>query len=81
MKFQVQRAHSYYEASKSALDKAVRQKFPAAELMRKTYEALLVKIETRQYNVFPRKVRVPTPRKVAIALSVWIPHFLRNGHA
>ena len=77
MKFEAQRVKTFYSAAEQALPLPERKKYPAAELMRKTYETLLRRIETRKYNVFPKKITLSSPRKVAIALSVWAPHFLR----
>jgi phytoene/squalene synthetase len=43
----------------------------AAEIMGRTYFALLETIERRRFRVFDTRVSVPTPRKLAIALSCW----------
>ncbi len=77
MAFQCERVRTYYKESKDALSRRERQKFPAAELMRKMYERLLDRIEAKSFNVFPQKIKVSKPTKMAIALSVWLPYCLR----
>jgi phytoene/squalene synthetase len=44
----------------------------AAEIMGRTYFALLRLMEHRRFRVFGERVRVPTPKKLAIALRCWI---------
>lgn len=77
MAFEAGRARQLYRESRESLAESERRKFPSAEVMRKTYEALLDCLEERRFNVFREKVRLPAPRKWAIAMSVWLPHFLR----
>jgi hypothetical protein len=40
--------------------------------MGRTYFALLRLIEHRRFRVFGERVRVPTPKKLAIALRCWV---------
>ncbi|HLG18192.1 MAG TPA: phytoene/squalene synthase family protein [Bdellovibrionota bacterium] len=77
MSFEAARAKSYYQDAENALPVIERKKFPAAEIMRRTYQALLQRIEGNRYNVFPQKIRLSPPTKMAIAVSVWAPHFFR----
>ncbi|MBV9122075.1 MAG: squalene/phytoene synthase family protein [Planctomycetes bacterium] len=73
MRFQVARAREYYEASQpllGLLDPAGRAVF---WVMSRTYRGLLEEIESRDYDVFSRRVRLSTWRKlgfVARALPV-----------
>jgi 15-cis-phytoene synthase len=78
MEHQRDRTLEFYRGAENALPAAERKRYPAAELMRKLYFALLRQIEAKRFNVFPTKVRVPRSKKLAIALSVWFPHFLRT---
>ncbi len=79
MRFQKERAETFYVEAEKALSAKERRKYPAAELMRKLYWTLLRQIEARSYHVFGPRISLPKPRKLGIALSVWIPHFLRRG--
>jgi len=76
MAFQCDRVRTFYRESEATLSKRERQAFPAAELMRRMYERLLDRIESEHFNVFPRKICVANPVKVAVAMSIWIPHWL-----
>ncbi len=76
MAFEAERARQFYQQSREALPADERHRYPAAALMRKMYEALLDRIEGVEYRVFAQKVRIPPPKKFAIAMSVWVPHFL-----
>jgi phytoene synthase len=44
----------------------------AAEIMGRTYFALLGAIEARRFDVFGHRVTLPAPRRVAIALRCWL---------
>ena len=50
----------------------------AAEIMGRTYFALLEAMGRRQFRVFGRRVSVPTARKLSIALRCWVQS--RWGH-
>lgn len=76
MRFQVNRAEEFYLAAESTLSVSLRKRFPAAEMMRKTYRLLLRRIEANRYNVFPKKIRVSRARKMAVWMSVCAPRVL-----
>lgn len=76
MKFEAERVKTYYEEAKNALGAGERRAYPAAEIMRRTYELLLRRIEARKFNVFPRKIRVSPARKMAVLVSVCAPRML-----
>ena len=44
----------------------------AAEIMAAIYRAILDRIEARHYDVFSSTVRVPRPRRAAIAATTWM---------
>ncbi len=77
MKFQVNRVKTFYTQAKNSLSAKDRALLPACEIMRKTYESLLLRIEACQYNIFPKRIRISTARKMAVAMSVWAPRLLR----
>jgi phytoene synthase len=72
MRFQAQRAHAYYRAAKAARPPVDRRRLVAAEIMRAIYRELLRAIETREFRVFDSRIRVSTPRKIALALGVYL---------
>jgi phytoene synthase len=72
MTFEAGRAREYYQRAWSALPPADARRLFAAEIMGRTYFALLHAIEARRFDVFGRRVTVPTARRVAIALRAWL---------
>lgn len=72
MRFQAQRTHAYYRAARSALPRVDRRRLVAAEIMGVIYHALLRAIEASRFRVFDRRVRLSTPRKLALALGVYL---------
>ena len=71
MRFQVDRARSYYEGAWAAMPKEDAKRLYAAEIMGRIYYALLKTIERNQFRVFDRRLRVPTTRKLLIAFGCW----------
>jgi phytoene synthase len=78
MEYQAARARAYYERAWAALPRADQRTLFAAEIMGRTYFALLETIERRRFRVFGGRVSVPTPRKLGIALRCWVQS--RWGH-
>ncbi len=72
MPFEAERAREYYQRAWAALPAADRRRLYAAEIMGRTYFALLRAIEARRFDVFRRRVTLPTTRRVAIALRAWL---------
>jgi len=72
MEHQAARAHAYYERAWAALPRADAHTLFAAEIMGRTYFALLRLMERRRFRVFGERVSVPTSRKLVIALRSWI---------
>jgi phytoene synthase len=72
MRFQADRAHAYYRAAKAALPRADRRSLVAAQIMGGIYRALLRQIEARQFRVFDSRIRVSTPKKIALALGAYL---------
>jgi len=66
------RARQYYERAWAALPDADARSLFAAEIMGRTYFALLRALEARRFRVFGKRVSLPAHRKLAIALSCWI---------
>jgi 15-cis-phytoene synthase len=71
MEHEAARAHAYYERAWAALPRADAHTLFAAEIMGRTYFALLALMERRRFRVFGERVRVPAPKKLGIALRCW----------
>ena len=69
--FECDRARSFFQQAHLALPKPDARRLVAAEIMGAIYRAILDRIERRGYDVFREVVRVPRPRRVVIAASVW----------
>jgi phytoene synthase len=72
MEYEATRAHAYYERAWATLPRSDEHRLFAAEIMGRTYFALLETIERRRFQVFGARVSVPTPRKLGIALRCWV---------
>ena len=72
MDYQARRARSFYEAAWAALPRVDQPTLFAAEIMGRTYFALLEAIERRRFRVFKGRVSVPMSRKLGIALRCWV---------
>jgi phytoene synthase len=70
-RWQAARARQYYERAWALLPEADRGRLFAAEIMGRTYWALLDEMEARQFRVFDTRVTVPARRRLAIALRHW----------
>jgi len=68
---QGQRARHYYARAASALPRRDARSLVAAEIMGAIYRTILREIERLDYDVFSRVVRIPRPRRAAIAAATW----------
>jgi phytoene synthase len=71
MAFEATRAREYYARAWRGFPPADRRSLFAAEIMGRTYFALLQAIEARGFDVFGERVTVPSRRRIAIALACW----------
>lgn len=71
MSFEVQRARAYFDRSRP-LDSLVPPR-PAAciSVLRGLYERILKRIEAERYNVFSKRISLPTPQKLILTGSLW----------
>jgi phytoene synthase len=74
--FECGRAREFYRRAAAGRPAADRRSLVAAEIMGAIYFAILERIERSGYDVLSRRIRVPRPRRAAIALRVWIASFL-----
>jgi phytoene synthase len=65
------RAREYYRAAEGLLPRQDARSLVAAEIMRGIYRAILDRIERSGYDVFGQTIRVPRPRRAAIAAAIW----------
>jgi 15-cis-phytoene synthase len=72
MRFQADRAHAYYRAARAARPRSHGRRLIAAEIMGGIYRDLLREIEARRFRVFDGRIRVSTPRKIALALGIYL---------
>lgn len=68
---QATRARDQFQRAEAALPPEDARSLVAARIMGGIYRQLLDRIVAREYDVFGPRMRVPTLRKVWIALSVW----------
>ena len=78
MQFQVSRASDYYARGAELYQYLSPAGRPVLSAMFRIYSSLLREIEKRDYDVFTRRVRVSSPRKLAIA---WTSLFGRRFRA
>jgi phytoene synthase len=72
MAFEAQVAHRYYDRAWAALPPGDAPRLFAAEIMGRTYFALLRAIEAERFQVFGKRMRLTTSRRIGIALRCWL---------
>ena len=68
---QGQRAREYYQRAARAFPRRDARRLVAAEIMGAIYRAILTRIERADYDVFSKVMRIPRPRRAAIAAATW----------
>jgi 15-cis-phytoene synthase len=71
MRFECERARSYYARAAATLPSVDRRSLLAAEIMGAIYFEILRRIERSGYDVFSRRIRVPRPSRAVIAMRLW----------
>ena len=71
MRFEAERARSYYEQAERALPAEDRPTLLAAEAMRLIYGAILRQIVDSNYRVLDRRHQLSTPRKLFLVGRAW----------
>jgi phytoene synthase len=72
LRFECDRANSYYRRAAGQLPPEDARSLVAAEIMGGIYFEILRRIERRGYDVFSERIRVPRPRRAMIAFRIWI---------
>jgi phytoene synthase len=71
-RFQAARAREFYRRAWDALPASDRGRLFAAEIMGRTYLALLDAMEARRFRVLDERVALPARQRMAIALRGWL---------
>jgi phytoene synthase len=71
MKFQAERARSYFAEAIKHLSEDDKPLFIAALSMQEIYFRLLQDIENAEFNVFKKRIKVSNTKKILITLNVW----------
>lgn len=71
MKYQVERAKEYFNSATNCLNREDKKTMFAARAMQHIYYRMLNKIVDADYDVYHRKIKISTAKKVGISLSVW----------
>ncbi|HET7903269.1 MAG TPA: presqualene diphosphate synthase HpnD [Candidatus Eisenbacteria bacterium] len=69
MRFQAERARSFFETAEREMKSLDRRRYVAAEIMRGVYRRLLERIEGSDFDVFAREIRVRRMERVWIAAT------------
>ena len=72
LQFECARARTHYERAEKVLPAVDSHRVIAARIMAAIYYEILRSIERADYDVFSRVIRVPRPRRAAIAASTWM---------
>ncbi|MBI4417390.1 MAG: presqualene diphosphate synthase HpnD [Ignavibacteriales bacterium] len=75
MKFECERARAYFRKAKASLAEEDKPLFLAARIMGNIYYLLLRRIESKNYDVFSKRIRLAPPVKLLVAMVLR----LRNG--
>ena len=81
LRFECDRAHSYYRRAAEQLPPEDARSLVAAEIMGGIYFEILRRIERNGYDVFSARIRVPRPQRALIALRLWIKAMLGMQNA
>ncbi len=77
MRFECQRASSYYDLAREALQDEDKRFFFPARIMWSIYAHTLNRIVASDYNVFERRISIPKFLKLLITFRYWLSHRLK----
>jgi phytoene synthase len=78
MKYEYQRARSYFMKAAASLPEPDRPSMFAAEIMATIYREILEQMPVAQFDVFRNRLSVPKKRRIKIALEIWFRSKLRK---
>ena len=76
MKYQVERARSYFDKATACLNKEDKKAMFAARAMQHIYSRMLQKIVDANYDVYRKQIKISRFKKVGISLGVWAKYSL-----
>ncbi|HLG32442.1 MAG TPA: presqualene diphosphate synthase HpnD [Ignavibacteriaceae bacterium] len=76
MKYQVERARSYFDKATACLNKEDKKAMFAARAMQHIYSRMLQKIVNANYDVYHNQIKISRFKKVGISLGVWAKYSL-----
>ncbi|HKP12918.1 MAG TPA: presqualene diphosphate synthase HpnD [Blastocatellia bacterium] len=79
MKYEHQRARSYFIKAADSLPEQDRASMFAAEIMAAIYREILEQMPAAQFDVFRSRVTVPKKRRMKIALEIWFRSKLKRA--
>ncbi len=71
MRFEIQRARSYFELSRPLEALVPPRPGACISVLRGLYERILKRIEAADYNVFQKRISLPTSQKLMLTGSLW----------
>jgi phytoene synthase len=77
MRFECDRASTYFDTARAALKTEDRRQFFAARIMWSIYAHTLRRIMQSNYNVFERRISIPGLLKVLITFRYWLSNTLK----
>jgi len=75
MDFEAARAESFYDSALASLPPGDRGSMTAAEIMRKVYHSLLVKMRRNRFRVFQKRYSLSRLEKIWIIAGEWLRNF------
>ena len=82
MRFQVARARGYFDSGKRLLPLLPVRSRACPAVLGGLYSRVLDRIEQRDYDVFERRVSLPTREKLFLAVRLWLQSYVPlNGVA
>ena len=79
MKYEHQRARSYFMKAAASLPEQDRPSMFAAEIMAAIYREILESMPAAQFDVFRNRLTVSKKRRMKIALEIWFRSKLKRG--
>ena len=72
MRFQVERARSYYERSRPLFDMVELESRTCLRVLHEAYEAILDRIERSGFDVYSQRIGLSTSQKLLITARLWV---------
>ena len=80
LQFEAERASGFYQEAERLMPLVEPEGRPTLRIMMQIYRGILTAIEQNQYDVFSRRARVSTPRKLGIVTKAWFSSQIGRAH-